>query len=397
MPELQPDRPRLRLDAVAGTSFALAAMIALALGTHPPLTGFEPAFGPLIDSAIAPIALALGYAIAPMLAAWLAITILYIRWTNFPRLLVTAFGWLILVAISTILFDYAFASPNEGNSFGPGGSVGAFLRFALADRFSPFAVGWLLGGVTLFGLALVAPRLMKRFGRGLAFGLHLLWRDLCRVRRKKIKDAPILLKLHQAGNSIPIHYTPPRSSSDLRRDESENETLPDVPSPINYELPPLSLLADADSNPVADKDILLRERATLLEKTFADFGLIGESRRHSHRAGHHAVRNRLGNRPEIEQGDDARGRRGTQSQSARGADRRAAAGPQHRRHRSAERTPPERAAQGTHHHVAGEGGEVQAARLHRQGCGGPAAGVRSRRACRTCSSPAAPVRARASA
>ena len=41
----------------------------------------------------------------------------------------------------------------------------------------------------------------------------------------------------------------------------------------NYELPELSLLADAEQFPVEDHEQQLRETAALLEKTFADFNL----------------------------------------------------------------------------------------------------------------------------
>src|SRR5205823_11580428 len=59
-----------------------------------------------------------------------------------------------------------------------------------------------------------------------------------------------------------------------RIDEEEDEPEP-APPPVDdgYELPPLSLLADADPYPVTDHQAALRDRALLLEKTFGDFGL----------------------------------------------------------------------------------------------------------------------------
>src|SRR5262249_59856966 len=41
----------------------------------------------------------------------------------------------------------------------------------------------------------------------------------------------------------------------------------------DYELPPLTLLADPEPLDQGDQEQMLQERANLLEKTFADFGL----------------------------------------------------------------------------------------------------------------------------
>ena len=288
MPELQQERPRRRLDAVAITSLIMAAMVSLAMITYPPLTGAESAFGPFVDSAIAPVALALGYASLPLLAAWFAITILYVRRAGIARILVNALGWLILLGVSASLLDRWAAVPLR--SFGRGGSLGAYLSFILADRFSPFVIGILLGGVTLFAFTLIAPRLLRRLARGsvpvlrrlgqvAAFALKAITK--IKLPKRAPREEPILLKLHEPGpqmqEAIPIHHTPHAASPGLRvlkiDDQATTETLPDVQMPINYELPPLSLLCDPDPHPVADKEALLRDRAALLEKTFHDFGL----------------------------------------------------------------------------------------------------------------------------
>jgi S-DNA-T family DNA segregation ATPase FtsK/SpoIIIE len=69
---------------------------------------------------------------------------------------------------------------------------------------------------------------------------------------------------------IPIHvHTGPRLAPLLRAAPPAEEPL----SNVDYELPQLSLLNDAEPFPVADHEQKLRDMAVLLEKTFQDFGL----------------------------------------------------------------------------------------------------------------------------
>lgn len=280
MPESQPDRPALRFDTIAASALFLAAVAAIALATHPPLTGLLPAFGPMIDSGVAPVALALGFAVVPVLAAWVVLSVLYIRNSSAAQLAIKSFGWLVLVATSAIVLD--FTSANTRIGYGAGGSVGASLRYLLEDRFSPFGLGILLGGVTLFSLALIAPKMLRSIGLGVAFMLKFLWHHAlsfkARLSAKRVRteeDVPILLKLHQprVEKLVPIHNTPPVAMPGFKivnlSDQATTDTLPE----INYELPPLTLLNDPEPQPASDKEVLLRERATLLEKTFSDFGI----------------------------------------------------------------------------------------------------------------------------
>ncbi len=266
MPDSQPDQLPSRWDSAAVVSLVLGGAVALALATH----GRESAFGPLVDEQIAPLATALGYALVPLMLGWLAITVLYIRRVSIARMLAHTLGWCALTTVSAIVLDHTTLPRISG--YGPGGSVGAYLRFALADRFSAFAIGILLGGVTLFGLSLIAPRMVRRASRG----MMLLVRLLARVKlpQRRPREEPILLKLHEAAprEAVVITHTPPPPAV-LKIHDAMQETLPDAPSPVNFELPPLSLLNDPDPAPEADKEVLLRERATLLEKTFADFGI----------------------------------------------------------------------------------------------------------------------------
>src|SRR5205085_9107737 len=84
----------------------------------------------------------------------------------------------------------------------------------------------------------------------------------------------------EEGRDIPIHHhdvaaatldetAPGKKAVPIRRSEAdlEGERFAD------FELPPLTLLEEPQPFPYAEHDQLLRDRAALLEKTFADFGL----------------------------------------------------------------------------------------------------------------------------
>ena len=90
------------------------------------------------------------------------------------------------------------------------------------------------------------------------------------------------------SSDIPIHrptHVPPTHDQETLRDvdlDAEPTVLPivrpkDAPTEEqrfeDYELPPMTLLEDPEPFPFAEHDQKLRERATLLEKTFKDFEL----------------------------------------------------------------------------------------------------------------------------
>ncbi len=69
---------------------------------------------------------------------------------------------------------------------------------------------------------------------------------------------------------IPIHvHAGPKLAPMLRAAPPPDEQL----SNVDYELPPLSLLNDAEPFPVEDHELKLREVAVLLEKAFLDYGV----------------------------------------------------------------------------------------------------------------------------
>jgi len=316
MPDPESPRPRWRLDAVALTSSAVAAGLALAVGTHPPLTGLAPVLGPDADALAGLVAAALGFAAFVGLAGWLVVTGLYVARRGWGRLAVRALGWVVLTGCAAAAADFAGAALGlPGSAFGPGGAIGAYLRFA-PDGLPP-AAGWAaFAAAVLAGLLLAADGLVRWAARGVglaAYGLFAGARAGNRLveagsnkviaglaaARKQVGRRQAEVPLTAAGAApeaappapdepIPIHvHTPPPvpSAPPVLRLVPEDEeaaggpqdppdaAAPPPREPVPYELPPLTLLEDADPFPVEDHESALRERAALLEKTFQDFGL----------------------------------------------------------------------------------------------------------------------------
>ncbi len=315
MPEAP--RPRWRLDAVACILFAAGTALAACVAAYRPLTGLRNPAGPAGDDLAGWLVNALGLGAAVLLAGWFALVWLYVVRRPWPRLLLRAAGWVVLTACAAVAADYLGAAvPTPASAFGKGGSVGAFLRFALDDALKPPLPALALALASLLGLVLVADKPVRAFvrvtaraavalGRGLVRGNSLVARvgdrllaalvrlgKLVRRRRPPIvplapADEPPITRhtdstvpepvpdepddADDADDPIPIHRPTALTQTPL---PFRIVPDPDAPAPPeDYELPPLSLLADPDPFPVADHEQMLRDRAALLEKTFADFGL----------------------------------------------------------------------------------------------------------------------------
>jgi S-DNA-T family DNA segregation ATPase FtsK/SpoIIIE len=317
MPEAA--RPRWRLDAVALTLFAAGTALAVCVGTYRPLTGLDDPLGPAGDDLAGGLADALGVGVAVLLAGWFTLVGLYVARRGWGRLLVRAAGWAVLTVIAAVAGDYlAGAIPAPVSAYGKGGAVGAYLRFLLDDHLKPPLPALALAAAFLLGLVLTADRLAWAIVRLVARGVVALGRwagvgntlvarggdrliaglarvgELFRRKRREVvplapaADPPITrhTDLPAVGDEpepepedefddpepVPIHRPAPPAQTPL-----PFRVVPDPDDPTSaesYELPPLTLLADPDPFPAADHEQQLRDRAALLEKTFADFGLV---------------------------------------------------------------------------------------------------------------------------
>ncbi len=218
-------------------------------------------------------------------------------------MLVRTLGWAGLVAVIAAGADWL--DPNailpKASAFGRGGSVGAWLRLEAADRF-PTASCWVLWAG---GLAMSLLLAMDRLVFASAKAAWLFVRKLAAGAKKtnaavEAGTNGVLTGVGKVGKALAkkpvVPLVPAKDESEFEapnpdlavkavipitalklvpRDYDEDEEPEPPPPPIDdgFELPPLTLLADADPYPVTDHQAALRERATLLEKTFVDFGL----------------------------------------------------------------------------------------------------------------------------
>ena len=318
MSEPEPAAPRWRLDAVALTLFAAGALLAVAVVTYGPLFGGSSLLGPYGDQLAAIVVDPLGWGALVFLAGWFALSGLLVVSRNPVRLAVRFAGWTILTGCAAIAADWVGHPLSPASVAGPGGSVGAFVRFQVEDAVEPPWDRIAVGVAVLAGLALAADWLVTGFALAVGALLRRLWKAALwsndRVAHGSEKVAAGLGAAAKAvaaavparkpasppaANPVPITHPPltlavaepePDVALDIHPDDipihshtdaaTSSAMLRAVPppdedddEPLAYNLPPLTLLNDPEPFPVEDHEQKLREVAVLLEKTFQDFGL----------------------------------------------------------------------------------------------------------------------------
>jgi DNA segregation ATPase FtsK/SpoIIIE, S-DNA-T family len=249
------------------------------------------------------LAAALGVSVYVLLGGWFAMVILLLLRSN--RLVWTRrlLGWLILLPWSSALAEELGVIVQaelamETPAFG-GGALGALLRSVLVDNFPPAGQAIVLSSWFMFGALLAGDVLVLRCLRTLG---QWLWRSLPGVGHLLLAAAVglgrCLLSLvwpirktpqgpPPSLEAIPIHRPDvPEVAAEIARvvKHPDPMILPisrPVPVPLcdeqqrfdGFELPPLTLLEDAQPFPFEKHDQKLRELAGLLEKTFNDFEL----------------------------------------------------------------------------------------------------------------------------
>lgn len=298
-----PDRRALHLD-LAATGLLLAGfLLALCVFSHD-TTGTEPhepadnVFGFAGTWLAHSLAETLGLAVYALLAGWfVAVLVLFLR-RNLARWSMRLVGWLLLVPAAAAAADL-LGSPNPAEA---GGVLGAWLNLWLRDALGAFGhkFGLATAGLLALGLALdaAALSLLSSGKRCCKWALGILKPNQNRQTPALADDLPIrrpasgrapkasqpeVAPPHEA-EEVPIHRPEPVTKAET---EQASEPAPRSPVPIRrpaaipqdgerfaaYELPPLTLLEDPAPFPYEEHDQRLRERATLLEQTFIDFGL----------------------------------------------------------------------------------------------------------------------------
>jgi S-DNA-T family DNA segregation ATPase FtsK/SpoIIIE len=256
----------------------------------------------------------LGVAVYVLLAAWFVLVVLlFLRsgWLHWSLRLV---GWLLLLPCTALAADHIGPGWLSGPASGSGGHLGAYLSSWLAANLGPTAQVLLVASWVLVGLLFAADALVLGCLRGAGLvalvGVRLLFRAILHrpvpVRRpvlpsprKKATQPAVLPVFTPTPKSEPTSPEEPESVAEEEEEEPiEARTIPihhhdaastAVQDPVSglvvsgkpgdgerfadYELPGLELLEDPEKFPYEQRDQHLRERAVLLEKTFADFGL----------------------------------------------------------------------------------------------------------------------------
>jgi S-DNA-T family DNA segregation ATPase FtsK/SpoIIIE len=332
-PPLRPST-RWRLDLAAGILFLTGLLASLCVFSHDPADPpgaivYPPNAQPsnLLGVPGARVAHALveslGMAVHVLLASWFVLVVLLTMRRGLLHWSLRLIGWLLLVPTAAVLADrLGFAS---GSDFlgatalaGPGGSIGAWLSLWLERILPPAGQLLVIAAAFLLGLVLAVDVLLWRFAK-------LAWyscRASVRLVRRRPTNADVLIR--RRVRKVPFQRPQEVKEEDAgqgaedeqpEKEEVEEEEEEERPSPAkstaitsraipiryhdrldastqvtaarppaspapepsdqfaDYELPPLTLLEDPEPLDHGDQEQVLQERATLLEKTFADFGL----------------------------------------------------------------------------------------------------------------------------
>lgn len=287
--------PRFRWDP-AGLIAAMGGfvvLLAVVIRIIPVSCG--DAIDAVLQTVAGPLTVTLGYAAVPAVIAWLMAAIGSIRRSSFWSIERTLLGWLVLTATLSVIADSTIRS--SVSIYGAGGSIGAYLT-TLLDRFIDVPVLRVLTVAALLVLSgsLIAPvaiaKVLKSLVAAVRWVIALLKPLLSRQHSRQETIAlvpanalsrtdPPVLKIAEFAESDPELLTPGEIPihSHVKPEEAMLRVVPIDEAgeqPVetrSYNLPSLEHLADADPFPVQDHEVALRERAQLLEKTFADFGL----------------------------------------------------------------------------------------------------------------------------
>jgi S-DNA-T family DNA segregation ATPase FtsK/SpoIIIE len=263
--------------------------------------------GPLGAAIGESLTAAFGIAAYLFLAVWfIVVVMLFIRrsWLTWSLRLA---GWLLLLPCAAVLAVIIGPDLLGGPTTGPGGSLGAWLARWLAAELHPIGRALVLASSTLLGLVLaldfvlagVTRAVLRTFRpasnagwKATRWGLGRGWSTLrwfaappptpgeltTETRSVERLGAPLLT----TNGSIPIHHhdLAAKEGGAIRMDGpatmlpiNRHAPLPEADRFADFELPSLSLLEDPQPFPYAAHDQQLRETASLLKKTFTDFGL----------------------------------------------------------------------------------------------------------------------------
>ena len=291
------EREVSRIDGVAWILLVAGLLVALCVCSYEPESRGAPAqnllgkpgawlAGELFDS--------LGLGVHVLLASWFVLVVsLLLRksWRLWGRRLL---GWLALVPSAAVGPDRIGPTLLPTTVAGPGGTVGAILGHRLQIELGPIgamiAFSVVAAIATLLALDFILVRLLRSAWTtcqwcGFVVGSALHWSITPKPQPKKQPAAPAAPK----STGVPIsHSGVPNITITVPKNAEPEPATPNLrihhvasPEPDaddatrfeNFELPPITLLADSEPFRVEEHEVRLRQTATLLEKTFLDFDL----------------------------------------------------------------------------------------------------------------------------
>ena len=297
-PRREPPRENTRIDGIAWIFLVVGLVVALCvcsyeadarLASAQNLLGYPGAWlaGELFAT--------LGVGVHVLLASWFVLVIsLLLRssWRLWGRRLI---GWLALVPCAAIGAEWIGPTLMPSSITGPGGTVGALLGDRLQTELGPIgamlAFSVVTGLATLLALDFILVRLLRASWAtcqwcGYVLGSALRWtvtpkpkKPIAKKSDKSEKPgvpishsgvpnititAPKPIEPEPAASGLRIHHV---ATPDPEPESADTHRFDD------FELPPITLLADSEPFRVEEHEQRLRDTATLLEKTFLDFDL----------------------------------------------------------------------------------------------------------------------------
>jgi DNA segregation ATPase FtsK/SpoIIIE, S-DNA-T family len=268
-------RPGNGLPVLAATLLACGLIVAIAVLAESgpefpaPIGLYPQPFGDLGEDLRADLIQSLGAGVYVFVLGWLAIGCMLFRSIRWHKLLLRTMGWTVLAACAALASDRVGPEHIPGPLTGSGGSVGAALASQIEASFPSAGSLIFLIAATLIGLMLAADpivglgiRSARSVGRSFRKLIRAVYRHRPRIERPAAAfNATVLDDIPISPETVVISHTP------IPDDEPAA-----APPRLSYELPPLKLL-DEPAIVHGEDESRLRDVASLLEKTFADFGL----------------------------------------------------------------------------------------------------------------------------
>jgi DNA segregation ATPase FtsK/SpoIIIE, S-DNA-T family len=267
----------LPLFATTILAAGLAAAVcvgAQAPADYPGLPGYYPQpFGPVGDDVRTALVAPLGAGVYVFLVGWLTVAVSLFRGRRWLLWSARTTGWAVLTACGCLIADWVGPADIAGPVSGPGGSVGALIAFRLADTFTRTGAILVLIAATGFGVLFAADHVVMgivRFIRGVG---RLVQRTVSAVitRRPRTIEIPMVAEPEDRRVRLADEPVSPETVVISHTPVPNDESTP-RPRLFAYELPSLKLL-DEPTAVQGEDEKHLRDVGSLLEKTFADFGL----------------------------------------------------------------------------------------------------------------------------